>query len=312
MATFYLKTTKKSVKSGFTLVELSLSIAFIAVLSIAVVLIITNTVSSYHRGLTLSQLNTTGMDLVNDMRSSIQNSVIHSVFSSCSSTYNNPDTEKACTDDKVVSVDYESNVQIGDRIGSSVKVPVFGAFCTGNYTYIWNSGYFFSDDYKVDGTLPAELKYNLSGTTSNSEPTTKSMTGFKLLKVKDESRSICISAVYGDPNSGGKYNNNPINQNSNVFDITSYGAIVEEPMEIIDNDSNMAVYNISSALPAESTSGNNAFYSVSFILGTVHGGINVKTIGNYCATPEGYDASVANFDYCAINKFNYATRAVGG
>ena len=61
-------------KRGFTIIELSLSIAFIAILSITMVLIITNTISTYRRGLMLNQINTTGMDLVDDLRAAVQNS----------------------------------------------------------------------------------------------------------------------------------------------------------------------------------------------------------------------------------------------
>lgn len=312
MANKLLKSKKSIVKkAGFTLVELSLSIAFIAILSIAIVLIITNTISSYHRGLTLSQLNTTGMDLVNDMRASIQNSVIHSVASLCSSTYEDGDTAKeACEEDGgslFVTVAREANIAIN---GKSLRVPVFGAFCSGNYSYIWNSGYFFSDDYKLEDALsPAELRYIKPSTAVDSNPQEATVSDFKLLKVKDESRAVCVSAVYGDK---GNYKDD--GEISSVFDITEIGGgsvISENPTDIIGPDSNMVIYNISSAIPAESTSGNNAFYSVSFILGTVHGGINV-TAGNHCATPEGYNSAVANFDYCAINKFNFAARAVGG
>ena len=62
-------------KEGFTLIELSLSIAFISVLSLAVALIITNSISAYHRGLVLNQINTTGMELVDDMRAAVQNAL---------------------------------------------------------------------------------------------------------------------------------------------------------------------------------------------------------------------------------------------
>ncbi len=65
---------KNSSKKGFTLVELSLSIAFIAILSITIALIINDAISTYRRGLTLNQINTTGMDLVDDIRTAVQNS----------------------------------------------------------------------------------------------------------------------------------------------------------------------------------------------------------------------------------------------
>lgn len=65
------KTEKMMMKAGFTLVELSLSIVLIAVLSIIVISMINNAVSAYHRGLVLNQVNTVGMGLVDDMRLSL-------------------------------------------------------------------------------------------------------------------------------------------------------------------------------------------------------------------------------------------------
>ena len=64
----------KTVKTGFTMIELSLSLVFVGILSIMMVLIISDTVASYRRGVTLNRINTVGMDLVDDMRSAVQNS----------------------------------------------------------------------------------------------------------------------------------------------------------------------------------------------------------------------------------------------
>ena len=76
---------KRFFRSGFTLIELSLSIAFFGILSIAIALIINDTIASYRRGMTLNQINTTGMDLVDDMRAAVQNSSAKSVKSLCAS-----------------------------------------------------------------------------------------------------------------------------------------------------------------------------------------------------------------------------------
>ena len=75
----------RSLKKGFTLVELSLSLAFIGILSITIVLIINNAITTYRRGLTLNQINTVGMDLVDDMRATIQNSPANSMKEKCAS-----------------------------------------------------------------------------------------------------------------------------------------------------------------------------------------------------------------------------------
>lgn len=282
---------------GFTLVELSLSIAFIAILSISIVLIITNTISSYHRGLTLSQLNTIGMDLVDDMRSSIQSATARSVVAECSSVYNDNKLTDKDNCEKNNGERFVSVTRKGEISGLEDNYPLYGAFCTGNYSYIWNSGYSFSSDYGTNSAPRTTFTYRLAG--SNDETST---TDFKLLKVKDESRSVCISAVTDG------YNKEDIS-----FDISAenYPSLSEEPIDLLDTDSSMAIYDIYSSSPADNPFGNELFYSVSFILGTVNGGINVKSSGNYCAAPSSYN-NAENFDYCAINKFNFAAQAVGG
>lgn len=325
-------TRRNHSKSGFTMIELSLSIAFIAILSITIVLIITNAISSYHRGLTLNKLNTAGMDLVDDLRAAVQNSPARSVISLCAELFNDATEVKNCQDDygnNLVSAKKSTNVEIGKN-NNIPDLPIFGVFCTGAYSYIWNSGYFFNEDeYNVNNKVhPAALKYNSANASGIIA------TGFKLLKVEDENRSVCTAATIGPKDaSGNKYNiaDNAINDNlvtcnadaGCVIDITSYDIVDEEPVDIMmamsqsgDSteklNSNLAIYDLSSSIPAESASNNSLFYSVSFILGTIQGGININSTGNFCATPGGFNADVENFDYCAINKFNFAAQASGG
>lgn len=315
--------SKAVVKNGFTLVELSLSIAFIAVLSIIIVVIINNTISSYRRGLTLNKINSVGMDLADDIRAAIQNSSSRAVTSLCSIHY---------PESSVVGSDYMNCVENGARNFVSVArlatvrrkvdnvvigddIPVYGAFCTGYYSYIWNSGY-FSDDYIVDGTESASLRYR------GADNAVKTASNFKLLKLEDDSRSVCVSAVLGsDPNastkyytvqthgsaSGRKINNDGLSE----FNISNYTTTLEEPIDILANDTenDLALYDFWSAAPAESKSQYGLFYVTTFTLGTKSGGINIKANGNFCATPADYQ--MENLDYCAINKFNIASQAMG-
>ena len=305
-------------KSGFTMVELSLSIAFIAVLSIIVVVMIGNAVSAYHRGLTLNQINTTGMDVVEDMRVAVQNSPARSVKAECASVYENSSTAssplKLCETDQGMSfimTEFDASVNIGNDFG--VEVPMYGAFCTGKYSYLWNSGYLFSDEYtKSVGVV--NLIYKSAGGAVHNWQNEHNGAAFKLLKVADDNRAVCKVAagmVVGD-NSGGMYRLNSDHTGMPATIDISNNAIDEEPADILAGNNNLALYDLSTTLPAESGNSNNMFYTVSFVLGTVQGGINVKAIGNYCATPEGYNSSVENFDYCAINKFNFAAQATGG
>ncbi len=309
------------VLSGFTLIELSLSIVFISILSIAVVVIVMNAISSYHRGVILNQINTTGMEIVDDMRASIQNSSALSVKSECGSVYAEgvaaDSVLKNCENDagrNFVFAMKTMSVQVGNRTMSNV--PVYGAICTGNYSYIWNSGYLFSDskDVKVEGkwtktekdAMKAKLTYRrVKSDGVTVEKTTAS--GSKLLKVHDEARAVCIAAAGVDYVTGaGRANNN--------FDISSdaYDVVDEAPIDVLEGSTAVALYDLSTSVPAESTSVNNMFYNISFILGTISGGINVMSTGDFCTTPGDLaNGSIENFDYCAINKFNFAVQASG-
>ena len=176
-------------------------------------------------------------------------------------------------------------------------MPIYGAFCTGTYSYIWNSGYLFNGQ---NGYEKASLKYNNGDVSS----------GFRVLKVRDELRSVCISKTLAASGSGYTINNDNFNS---VFDISGYEVVDEAPVFMLANDgyNGLVLYDLTSAAPVESGDAGGLFYAASFILGTVRGGINVKTTGNYCVPPGGGNNAAEDFTYCAVNKFNFAAQATG-
>ena len=296
-------------KKGFTLVELSLSIAFIAILSITIALIINDAISTYRRGLTLNQINTVGMDLVDDMRAAIQNSPAKVITEICDDVFKgngSRETEQRdnCKKDggrKFVSVMKLSENSDGVKIKGEEEegVPLYGAFCTGAYSYVWNSGYLFTEENSDLEGVKASLSYEYDDVEYDDRD------DFRLIKVRDENRGVCRSALDLDNENNKNYSEKDTNQ-------FVAGKITEEPVVLLsgsgDTANALALYDLS--VPAPAANGVNAtFYAVSFILGTVQGGINVMSNGNFCATPDKYDS---NFDYCAINKFNFAAQANGG
>lgn len=290
----------KEKKEGFTLIELSLSITFIAVLSLAVALIITNSISAYHRGLVLNQINTTGMELVDDMRAAVQNTTVSSPKRACETWFEEgSDNAAACRvsdGQDLVAARKNTDVSIGEI--ERDDVPIVGVFCTGNYSYIWNSGYFYSEDAEVNENM-SEATFRYRNANGDIISYNKQI---RLLKVKDEKRAIC--AAFGEVS------------DRNEIDISGerYGMVLtEEPIELLSDNSNLALYDLFAPSPAINATVNNTYYSVSFVLGTLQGGADVTAQGSYCATPEGLDNStIENFDYCAINKFNFAAQAIGG
>lgn len=312
----------KTTKEGFTLIELSLSMVFVSILSLLIVFIIGDTVASYRRGITFTHVNTVGMEVVDDMRVAIQNASSAPVTDSCEVYYQNNSTlQNTCKSDNAfnfVSVTVKSRVKMKNGTVRS-GVPVFGAFCTGTYSYIWNSGYFESDETSVLDASPAYLVYrNDSGTVITkqySDRTTNGNKPFRLLKVKDTQRGVCVSVVR--PYSSGTYAESYALPAaiSNKFDISNgYGAVPnnEPPVDLLqaDNTNDLVIYAFEPAKPAISDTQKNMFYSASFILGTISGGIDImSTDGRKCATPNDYENEY--YDYCALNKFNFAVQANG-
>ena len=286
---------RRKSKEGFTMVEISLSIALIAVLALAIVFIILNTIASFRRGLVLNDINTTGMALVDDLRTSVQNSSLQPFESDCQKVNGN---RTACVSDHaakfVMVVKKSSDFTVaGKKLND---IPIYGAFCTGKYSYIWNSGYFWAENTtKPNGVNPVKITY----LNKNGAKATK--TDFRLLKIRDDSRAVCVSAFKSN------YNTNFQNTFAGAFDITSYARVTEDPIELLDQS--LAIYNLTASKPAENTKGDNWFYNVSFILGTIKGGANIKTSGKSCSAPN--DVATEAFEYCAINKFNFAVQANG-
>lgn len=328
---------KRMKRRGFTIVELSLAIAFIGVLSIIVVLVISNAISAYHRGLTLNQINTVGMDLVEDMRRAIQSSPGILPKDLCRSGIESLDYSKRCEENGGDSLLYfvryigKDKVMInGKRLeGAGNTVPIYGAFCTGKYSYLWNSGYLFNSevDGNQSGGLLEEYGLKLKGKIGNNVINEEN---FRLIKIKDEKRAICKAASkYNNGyltreelrgGSGVGYNNNTINLEE------TWGVGMDQVERLLGGDDankrgeeqqrentkgggNLAIYDLTVDDPAKGLNTYSVFYSVSFILGTVQGGIDIMKSGDYCKAPEEYDE---NFDYCAINKFNFAAQANGG
>lgn len=287
--------SRKKPAKGFTLIELSLSMVFISMLSLAIVLIIMNTISSYRRGLTMNQVNSVGEELIDDIRVAIQNSPSGSVSSKCGARYGDDVSSRTyCEDDRgkyLVSVSSVQSVKI-DKESTATEVPVYGAICTGRYSYIWNSGYAFSENATLNG---GGAITRASLTVDKTE-----YSNFRLIKVSDDNRTICTQNIGSYPSPSRSFTVNP------KFVISGSQSGSSEPVELIDKDGELAVYDLNMMPPAESNDGTNLFYSGSLVLGTIRGGPSISN--SSCKAP---DSEFSDLDYCAINKFNFAVQANG-
>ena len=267
----------------------------------------------------MNQLNTVGMDLIDDIRSSIQGASTDSLDRLCRRMYMDDSNMNKCVEDKAnsfVSVTKRAKVTVN---GSSIDdIPVYGAFCTGTYTYIWNSGYFEDGEHaekrEVVDVKPVSLQYG--------EGDDKIIKDFRLLKVYDRDRTICVNAnKKQDTNNSNAYvlaenrDNSMVPEEFEIDNAMISGEIdgdknIEGGVELLKNDpvSDLVLYDFYMTKPAISSTRENLFFAGSFILGTRRGGVNITTSGDSCKPPTD---EYSDLEYCAINRFNFAVQAGG-
>lgn len=281
---------QKATRTGFTLIELSFSIAFIAILLITITLISNEIIKTYRKGYSIKAINQTGRSLIEDFSASVQKSSASDIASMCSGYSNSSE----CESDSALSLIYRQFYNTIRVNGEEKTVPYAGIFCSGSYSYIWNTGYALSNDsaYSDKTSDPLELKIN--GTTVASD--------FRLIKVNDSERNACKTTV---PYTSSYIPSNDIETPPQVIDFNTSETNPEIDELISASDTSLALYDLVISSPAHDDN-NHMLYSGSFILATLSGGVDIMSADNYCKIPNGFDI---DFSYCAINKFNFSARS---
>jgi type II secretory pathway pseudopilin PulG len=259
------QSNKKQFKGGFTIIELMLAMTFVAVLLVTVAFLVIRITSIYQKGITLKTVNQVGRDLITDFSRSVSNSLV--------------DVNTGVT---FYEVPHTNVPTIGD-------VQTTGAFCTGRYSYIWNTGY--AINRSGGAVAPLNLTYTTTGGSSGN------FNAFRLLRVEDGTRDVCARL-----SSGGF--------SGNISGTLNLPGLPARPIEmILSSESDLALYNMFVFNPTRNDITGHIFYSATFILATLRGGININGSGNYCTDIS--ETLNSDFSYCAINKFNFAMRSLG-
>ena len=271
---------------GFTIIELSLALVFLSILLVTIAMLTMHISTSYQKGLTIQAISSTGRELIDDFSRSISAGSSASPEVLCSDIYADKTKTpyKECVKDgakKIIVNQRTANVRIGTD--SPKSLPISGTFCTGKYSYIYNTGYVLGGTYQTSAQ-PANYNNNKN---------------FHLLKVTDPGRQVCKEGLRKD-----SYD---VDINHSNYNLSSLGES-EELLNSTEND--LALYDLKLFTPTYDERTLQTFYSGTFILATVRGGVDIKASGNYCTSPP--DGLATDFTYCAINKFNFATRATGG
>lgn len=263
----------KSNKKGFTIIEFVLAMAFIGIILVAVCMITIQITSIYQKGLSLRAVNAVGREIMDDMTKTIAGSAIVPNINPTPTAGNIGEAEinKA-----------RAKYFVTNNIGSSRQAS--GIFCTGSFDYVWNT---------------ADVLNGVTGTAITITTDKRNITP-KLARIPDTTRQYCTMS------------------GSNVPSIT--GISDDSVIELInDDESDLALYDLTVYPAMQSSSTRHIIYGISFILATRRGGININASGDYCTSmPKPYDAEDAgneynkmDFNYCAVNRFDFVARQTG-
>ena len=302
---------KRNHMKGFTLIELSVAIGLVTILLVMVALVMNEIIKVYQKGLSIKSVNQIGRSLIEEFSDTITQSSSINVEQFCQK-YTNADL---CRQDGAFSAMYQQfytdNVKIrgSDTSGEMQIVPIGGVLCTGKYTYVWNTGYVLGDVYYKANE--SDLKNQRMRIVYKLGETDTVLDSFRLVKVEDQSRSICIDNIgpYNYRTSISLTTPPTVEVSGSSKNGIKIGRLSSQPSELLqDSDMSLALYDLVVSDSVLTKSSNHALYSASFILGTINGGINIMTESNFCQTPSNYSL---NFSYCAVNKFNFTAVASG-
>lgn len=269
---------KQNNKKGFTLIELSIGIAFIGVLLLGIASMILHLSSIYQKGLSLRAVNSIGQQIIEDIEKSL-NSASFVV-----------DISKVDNDEDGYMDDEESKAALKqyffEALGSD-QLQNYGVFCMAEHSYVWNTA----------RTIEAGKGVTINGVR------------YRLARFPDPNHAQCNDNP-GDDASGHAIVTIASAHGAESVNITP--TLSSQPVELIKKDEvDLAIYDLKVLPATQSVTTKQAFVNISFILATLKGGVNIKANGDYCQGSRVDEYDDYDFDYCAVNKFNFSVRTGG-
>ena len=272
---------RKQHKKAFTIIEFVLAMTFLAVLLIGITTITMRILDIYQKGLALRAINATGRDILNDLSRTIGGSPIVENINPVS-------TDKIDITQVDIRKTYRSYFNETMMTFNEKTVQSGGVFCTGSYSYIWN-------DAPAIRSVREDSTYKNQMFLINGEY-------YKFARIPDHERKACER----------------VDEESDQLKTKQITGIPPEDVVslISDDESDLALYDFVILPATQNNITGQIFYSGMFIIATMRGGVNVLTNGDYCTGSDTMyssevEATDQEFDYCAVNKFNFAMRATG-
>lgn len=289
-------------KSGFTIIEISFAMAVISVLLIIIATISINLMAVYQKGLTIKAVNSVGRGLIDEITSAINSAPSIDSDNLCNSFIEGGSSRTECKNDNANKFVYQHKVGYNQ---DGLPVQYSGVFCSGNYSYIWNTQFALESGNNT-----------LSLTYLDQQRQTQVINTPRLVRFEDKTYRACSVTI------NKQYRSDL--SNLNMIDISHLANGIEkrtpEPVQgfLTSFDLDLVLYELTMFPISQDSITLRSFISGTFILATERGGVNITRTGDYCDVQQGNDIANGStlelgseFNYCAINKFNFAARTAG-
>ena len=278
----------KEHKKGFTIIEITLAMTFLAILMVSIATLIMRITNIYQKGLAMRAINATGTEIIEDITRTVgAASYLVDIHSQDAELGGNGVMEYDNNYKLVEKYYYDYTVYNENHNGKNFNVQYFGVLCTGDYSYIWNTARALDPDFTTKNFI-----------TVNGEKV-------KMVRVYDREQTQCNKDKNGSVANIAKRNYLPVTINVPADNV----------VELINNDEmDLALYEFNITPATQSAITRQSFISANFILATRQGGININANGDFCRGEDNefkdeYEGTM--FNYCAVNKFSFSARTGG-
>ena len=278
----------KEHKKGFTIIEITLAMTFLAILMVSIATLIMRVTNIYQKGLAMRAINATGTEIIEDITRTVgAASYLVDIHSQDVELGGNGVMEYDNNYKLVEKYYYDYTVYNENHDGKNFNVQYFGVLCTGDYSYIWNTARALDPDFTAKNFI-----------TINGEK-------IKMVRVYDREQTQCNKDKNGSVANLAKRNYLPVTINVPADNV----------VELINNDEmDLALYEFNVTPATQSAITRQSFISANFILATRQGGININANGDFCRGEDNefkdeYEGTM--FNYCAVNKFSFSARTGG-
>lgn len=278
----------KEHKKGFTIIEITLAMTFLAILMVSIATLIMRITNIYQKGLAMRAINATGTEIIEDITRTVgAASYLVDIHSQDAELGGNGVMEYNNNYKLVEKYYYDYTVYNENHNGKNFNVQYFGVLCTGDYSYIWNTARALDPDLTAKNFI-----------TVNGEKV-------KMVRVYDHEQTQCNKDKNGSVVNLAKRNHLPV----------AINVPADNVVELINSDEmDLALYEFNVTPATQSAITRQSFISANFILATRQGGININANGDFCRGEDNefkdeYEGTM--FNYCAVNKFSFSARTGG-